>query len=80
MNPSTNRKPEIQLPLSVRFAREYLELLCGMRERHTIDEIQESNELTVIHRSLWTSLIIEVGRMFDTYDRKNKEVILQVCV
>jgi len=75
MNNSTERKPEIQLPLSVRFAKEYLKMLCGMLKKYTNEEIQESNELTIIHRSLWTSLIIEVGRIFDTYDGKNKEVI-----
>jgi hypothetical protein len=69
------RNPIIILGLSLRFAKEYLEMLCKMQKIHTLDEIQESKKLTIIQRALWTSLIIEIGRLFDTYESKNKQVI-----
>ena len=61
--------PKIVLPLSLRFAKEYLNKLSEMQKN--INSVQESKELTVIHRALWTSLIIEIGRLFDTYDTKD---------
>jgi hypothetical protein len=73
----TNKKrnPIITLSLSLRFAKEYLKMLCNMQKTYTLNEIQESEKLTIIQRALWTSLIIEVGRLFDTYEKKNKKVI-----
>ncbi|OGG86988.1 hypothetical protein A3B87_03365 [Candidatus Kuenenbacteria bacterium RIFCSPHIGHO2_02_FULL_39_13] len=68
------RNPAIILSLSSRFAKEYHKYLCEFQKIHTIDEIQESKELTVIQRAFWTALIIEIGKLFDTYDG-NKEVI-----
>ena len=65
------RDPESLLSLSLRFAKEYFDTLCKMQMN--LDEVQESKELTMIHRALWTALIIEVGRLFDTYT--NKDVI-----
>jgi len=65
----------IALNLSLRFAKEYFEMLYKMRKNYTTDEIQESIKLTIIQRALWTSLIIEIGRLFDTYETKNKKVI-----
>ena len=67
------RNPIVSIQLSLRFAKEYLDALCEMRKSHTEAEIQTSKTLTIIHRALWTSLIIEVGRLFDTH--KTKEVI-----
>ncbi len=72
---AAKRNPAIILPLSLRFAKEYLKTLCEIQKSHNEVEIQESKELTVIHRALWTSLIIEVGRLFDTYRRGNEKVI-----
>jgi len=63
------------LKLSLRFAKEYLKTLCEIQKSHNEVEIQESKELTIIQRALWTSLIIEVGRLFDTYKSKDKKVI-----
>ena len=63
------------LKFSLRFAKEYLKTLCEMQKFHNEIEIQESKELTIIQRALWTSLIIEVGRLFDTYKSKSKKVI-----
>lgn len=60
------RKPEILLPLSIRFAKEYFDQLCQMQK--DITNVQESKELTTIHRALWTALIIEVARLFDTHN------------
>jgi len=68
------RNPVIILPLSSRFAKEYYKYLCELRKTHTIEEIQESEELTIIQRAFWTALIIEIGKLFDTYSG-NKEVI-----
>jgi len=59
------RNPETVLPLSLKFAKEYFDMLCKMQK-----DINESEELT-IHRALWTALIIEVGRLFDTYSKKD---------
>ncbi|TAL49162.1 hypothetical protein EPN83_01310 [Patescibacteria group bacterium] len=63
------REPDILLPLSLRFAKEYFNALCKMQTN--IEAVQESNELTTTHRALWTALIIEVGRLFDTYNTKD---------
>src|SRR3989344_2035722 len=63
------RNPQTLLPLSLRFAKEYFNSLCKMQK--DIDPVQESKELTIIHRALWTALIIEVGRLFDTFDQKD---------
>lgn len=65
------RNPQTLLPLSLRFAKEYFEALCKMQEN--IGAVQESKELTTTYRALWTALIIEVGRLFDTH--KTKDVI-----
>lgn len=62
----------LMLKLSLRFAKEYLKALCKMRKHYTGIEIQKSKKLTIIQRALWTSLIIEVGRLFDTYKSKDK--------
>lgn len=59
------RKPEILLPLSIRFAKEYFDQLCQMQ--NDITNVQESKKLTTVHRALWTALIIEVARLFDTH-------------
>lgn len=75
MDKTALRKPENSLPFSVRFAKEYLRMLCEMQEKYSVDKIQESNDLVIVHRALWTSLIIEVGRIFDTYESKDKKVI-----
>ena len=69
------RNPIITLSISLRHAKEYLGMLCNLREAHTIEEIQESNDLLIKQRALWIALIIEIGRLFDTYEAKNKEVI-----
>lgn len=69
------RNPIITLSISLRHAKEYLKMLCDLREAHTIEEIQESNDLLIKQRALWIALIIEIGRLFDTYEAKNKEVI-----
>lgn len=68
------RNPAIALQLSLRFAKEYFKTLCEIKKTRTDIEIQESNELLIIRRALWVSLIIEIGRLFDTFDGY-KEVI-----
>ena len=69
MRNQIKRDPKILLPLSLKFAREYFDALCKMQVN--IETIQESKELTTIHRALWTALIIEIGRLFDTYNVKD---------
>jgi len=69
------RKPNIILKLSLRFAREYFDMLEKMYKKYTLEKIQESESLTITQRALWTSLIIEVGRLFDTYESVDKKVI-----
>lgn len=36
--------------------------------QNDIEKVQESKKLTIIHRALWTSLIIEVAKIFDTHN------------
>lgn len=67
------RNPIITLSISLRCAKEYLEMLCKIQKDHTKEEIQESKKLTITQRALWTALIIEIGRLFDEY--KSKKVI-----
>ena len=71
------RNPAIILPLSLRFVKEYYQYLCKLQKTHTIDEIQESKELTIIQRAFWTALIIEIGKLFDTYDGNKKVISLK---
>ncbi len=33
-----------------------------------IENVEDSKELTTIHRALWKALIIEVARLFDTHN------------
>ncbi len=58
-------KPANWLDMSLRFASEYFEELCAMRNKYTKAEIQQSKKLTIMHRSLWTSLIAEIRKLFD---------------
>ena len=69
------RNPIIILEVSLRHAKEYLNMLCDLRKAYTMEEVQESNDLLVKQRALWISLIIEIGRLFDIYEVKNREVI-----
>lgn len=69
------RNPIDSLQLSVRFAKEYLEKLDRIYKSHSLDEIQESKDLTITQRAFWTALIIEIGCLFDTYSSHDKEVI-----
>lgn len=74
-NVSRKRNPSIALQLSLRFAKEYLRKLCEIQNAHTDDEIQESNDLLIVHRALWTALIIEIGKLFDTFNDRYRKVI-----
>lgn len=75
MQEMETRNPIDSLQLSVRFAKEYLEKLDGIYKSHSLDEIQESKDLTITQRAFWTALIIEIGCLFDTYSSHDKEVI-----
>lgn len=76
-NKNKLRNPVVILLLSLRFAREYYDYLCKFRKIHTIDEIQKSKELTIIQRAFWTALIIEIGKLFDTYNGNKKIISLK---
>ncbi|MFA6393559.1 MAG: hypothetical protein WCW25_01670 [Patescibacteria group bacterium] len=69
------RNPIVILSISLRFAKEYLEMLCDINKTYTMEEIQDSDELLCKRRALWIALIIEIGCLFDTYEAKNKKVI-----
>ncbi len=69
------RDPIVIIKLSLKCALEYLQKLNEIRKKYTEEKIQESDNLTIIHRALWTALIIEIGCLFDTYDSKEKKVI-----
>ncbi|MBM3272869.1 hypothetical protein FJY94_06430 [Candidatus Kaiserbacteria bacterium] len=61
---SEDRNASNFLSLSLRFAEEYLEGLQSLYKRHSETDIQLSKELTTIHRALWTSLVVEVRKLF----------------
>lgn len=61
---SEDRNAANFLSLSLRFAEEYFDKLCELRKKYSESEIQLSNELTIVHRALWTSLIVEVRKLF----------------
>lgn len=61
---SEDRNASNFLSLSLRFAQEDLEYLKNLYKTHTKTEIQISEELTVVHRSVWTSLVVEVRKLF----------------
>lgn len=63
-NSIKQKNPAIFLSLSLRFANEYLDQLCDLRQKYSNDEIQESKKLTILHRALWTALIVEVRKLF----------------
>jgi len=65
------RNPAIFLPLSLRFAKEYLKQFCEMRKKYTDEKIQESKELTIIHRALWTALLVEMRKLFENSEFDN---------
>ena len=36
-----------------------------MRNSYKEEQIQESKELTIIHRALWTALLVEIRKLFE---------------
>lgn len=79
------RDPVSALQLSLQNAKEFLKKLREFTER--VDAIQanpkrlinknpdEWEEVRIIRKALWIALIIEVGRLFDTYEKETKKVI-----
>lgn len=61
---SEDRNAANFLGLSLRNAIEYLDELCSLRSKYSETEIQISKELTITHRALWTSLAVEVRKLF----------------
>lgn len=70
------RNPDIFLSLSLRFAKEYFGQLCDVRKKYGEDGIQESKELTIHHRALWTALIVEIRKLFGVSFKKYKNYSL----
>ena len=66
------------LSLSLKFSEEYLECLQDFRRKHTDTEIQVSNELNIIHRALWTSLVVEIRKLFGKSFKNYKNHSLKV--
>jgi len=70
------RNPSGFLSLSLRFALEYFDQLSKLREGGE-SKIQESNELTIHHRALWTSLIVEIRKLFGASFKEYKNYSLR---
>ncbi len=51
------------LSLSLRFAEENLEYLKKFYKKYTDAQIQNSKELTLIQRCVWTSLVVEIRKL-----------------
>lgn len=67
------RNPIDSLQLSIRFSKEYLEKLDDLYKSHSLEEIEESKDLTITQRAFWVALIIEIGCLFDKYSSKDKD-------
>ena len=79
------RNPVFALQLSLQNANEFLEKLCQLTEK--LQEIEnnpkrllqknpdEWRETRILRKALWIALIIEIGRLFDTYENDTKKVI-----
>lgn len=76
MEITKERKPAIYLSLSLRFAKEYFGQLCNIRKKYGEDGIQESKELTIYHRALWSALIVEIRKLFGASFKEYKNCSL----
>ena len=76
MEITKERNPAIFLSLSPRFAQEYFEQLGNIRKKYGEDYIQESKELTIHHRALWTALIVEIRKLFGASFKEYKNCSL----
>ena len=77
------RNPRNELQISLWRAKEFYKKLCEISPRveelnqHMVTEADELEfmELKLIRIAFWVALIIEIGRLFDTYDKPKKRVI-----
>ena len=69
---SEDRNASNFLSLSLKFAKDDLEYLQNLYKKKTKTEIEISKELTLIHRAVWTSLVIEVRKLFGKSFREYK--------
>lgn len=80
------RNPAVELEISLHIAKDTFKKLCEISKkvelinkdpRSCIDETsyEEFKNLKTIRRALWTSLIIEIGRLFDNDSKNSKKVI-----
>ena len=77
------RKPIHQLDISLWNAKNFYKKLCSISPRveelnqsiSTVEEEQEIIDLKLTRQALWIALIIEIGRLFDTFEKGRKKVI-----
>lgn len=76
------RNPVSQLDISSWSASEFFEKLCEiypkverLAESDDDTDCQKYKELRMFQRALWIALIIEIGRLFDTFEKPDKKVI-----
>ncbi len=78
------RNPWIQLDISAWSAKEFFEELCHIYLK--VEELEEKTRYNdavdekfrksrMFQRALWIALIIEIGRLFDTFEKPDKKVI-----
>jgi|SRR3989338_120100 len=79
------RNPVYALQLSLQNAKEFLEKLCEFTDK--LQELESDpnkllqknpdiwRETRILRKALWIALIIEIGRLFDTYENETKKVI-----
>ena len=81
---SKKRNPVYALQLSLEGAKQYLEKLCEISKeikvkqkdtKFIVENPDKWKEMVLFHRALWIALIIEIGRIFDTYEKGAKKVI-----
>lgn len=77
------RNSKIELQVSLVLAKRFYNKLCEISPRVeelnqsalTEEEDLELEKLMLIRTAFWIALIIEIGRLFDTYDNPGKKVI-----
>jgi hypothetical protein len=85
INKKKKRNPVLALQLSLNSAKDYYTRLCEIRLKvesiggnnsinHSLDP-EEWQRSVIYQRALWVALIIEVGRLFDTFETEDKKVI-----
>lgn len=77
------RNPRNELQISLWRAKKFYKKLCEISPRVeelnqsivTEEEELELEQSMLIRTAFWIALIVEIGRLFDTYDKPGKKVI-----